>query len=500
MAAFTPMMEQYFKIKNEYPGCLVFFRLGDFYEMFFDDALTASKELDIVLTGRDCGQEERAPMCGVPYHSAEGYIARLVEKGYKIAVCEQMEDPKATKTIVKRDVVRVITPGTVLDTNCLDAGKNNYILSVYEDKEGFGLAFADVSTGDFFCIPIKKADEMKLADEITKYAPAEIITNANFSGKAALESMLKIKISLYEAWAYDKTAAENKLTSHFKVLNLNGCGLADEKQCVCAAGALLQYLYDTQKNSLSHIHTIKKYKREQYMIIDVSSRRNLELTETMREKNKKGSLLWVLDKTKTAMGARMLRQWIEQPLTDSAAINRRLDAVEEYLEEPLFREEMKELLNTVHDIERIMGRIIYASANARDFVMLKSSLRHLPDVRAMLGQLKTPLNRDLYNELDVLRDLYELTEKAFVDEPPFSIREGGFIRDGYDSDLDTYRAAKNNGTAWLLEMETKEKEETGIKNLKIRYNKVFGYYIEVTNSYKNLVPDRYVRRQTLSNC
>ncbi|MDR2903015.1 MAG: DNA mismatch repair protein MutS, partial [Clostridiales bacterium] len=500
MAGLTPMMEQYFQVKNEYQHCLVFFRLGDFYELFFDDALTASKELDIVLTGRDCGQAERAPMCGVPYHSAEGYIARLVEKGYKVAICEQLEDPKTTKTIVKRDVVRVITPGTVLDANMLDIGKNNYICSLYEDKDGFGLAFADVTTGDFFCVPVKKKDEMKLVDEIAKYAPAEIIANSNFSGKPALESLLKLKISLYEAWAYDKNAAEIKLLNHFRVLNLHGFGLENEKQCICAAGALLQYLYETQKNSLAHIHTIKKYTREHYMIIDASSRRNLELTETMREKSKKGSLLWVLDKTKTPMGARLLRQWIEQPLTDSGKINARLDAVGEFLGDPLFREELKELLNTVHDIERIMGRIIYASANGRDFVMLKNSLRHLPDIKNMLGNLKTERNLSLHNDLDVLADLYALIECAFVEEPPFSIREGGFISDGFDADLDRYREAKNKGTAWLLDMETKEKEATGIKNLKIRYNKVFGYYIEVTNSYKDQVPDRYVRRQTLSNC
>ena len=500
MSKYTPMMEQYFAIKNEYKYCLVFFRLGDFYELFFDDALIASKELDIVLTGRDCGQEDRAPMCGVPYHSAEGYIARLVEKGYKVAICEQLEDPKATKNIVKRDVVRVITPGTVMDGNVLDAGKNNYICAVYEDKDGFGIAFADVTTGEFSCLALDKQESGKIADELAKFAPAEIISNSNFDGKARLESMFRCKINLYEAWAYDRGTAHIKLCNHFRVLNLNGFGLEDEKHCIAAAGALLQYLYDTQKNALQHMSAIKKLNRNNAMIIDASSRRNLELTETMRDKNKKGSLLWVLDKTKTAMGARLLRAWIEQPLIDPAAITERLNAVEAFHDEPLLREELRELLHTIHDIERIMSRVIYGSANGRDFVSLRNSFRYLPDIRLLLGQASCALASDLHHNLDELRDIYEQISNTFVEEPPFSIREGGFIRDGFHQELDTYREAKTKGTTWLLDLENREKEATGIKNLKIRYNKVFGYYIEVTNSYQNLVPDRYIRRQTLANC
>ncbi len=500
MAGYSPMMEQYFSIKNEYKYCLVFFRLGDFYELFFDDALIASKELDIVLTGRDCGQEDRAPMCGVPFHAAEGYIARLVEKGYKVAICEQVEDPKATKKIVKREVVRVITPGTIIDSNFLDSQKNNYVMSIYEDKDGFGLSFADVSTGDFFCTEINKDDEIKITDEIAKYSPVEIIANINFDGKAIIEKMFRLKVNIYEAWAYSFETARKKLLSHFDVLTLNGFGLEDNKRCICASGALLEYLYETQKTSLSHITSIKKHVKNEFMVIDSSSRRNLELTETIRDKSKKGTLLWVLDKTRTPMGARMLRKWIEQPLMNTEEINKRLDSVEEFSSDLLLTEEIKELLNTVHDIERIIGRIVYASANARDFVALKKSIQYLPDLKNIIGACKAQLNIDLYNDLDVLTDVYSIIDNAFIEEPPAGIREGGFIKDGYNQELDSFREAKNKGTSWLLEMENREKEQTGIKTLKIRYNKVFGYYIEISNSYKNIVPDRYIRRQTLSNC
>ena len=497
--AYTPMMEQYFKIKNEYKYCLVFFRLGDFYEMFFDDALVASRELGITLTGRDCGMEERAPMCGVPFHAAEGYIAKLIAKGFKVAICEQVEDPKATKGIVRRDVIRVITPGTVVDEKTLDATRNNYIAAVFEDRSGFGLAFADVSTGEFSVTSFQKAKEARLVDELARLRPAELIVSEGFSQARAVEDALKIKASRSDDWMFEPENARVALCKHFKVHNLHCFDIEKDEHAVCAAGALLQYLLMTQKNTLSHVLAVKSYNREQFMMIDASSRRNLELSETMRERNKKGSLLWVLDQTRTSMGARMLRKWIEQPLLAADEIRARLDAVEEYQGDPLFRAELRALLRSISDLERLAGKLVYGSANAQDLIALRDSFRRLPDVRGALRTCRATTNVYFCEEMDVLEDLCAWIEEAIVEEPPVTVREGGMIRAGYDEELDKYQEACDQGENWLLALEEREREATGIKNLRVKQNKLFGYCFEVTNSYKDLVPERYIRRQTLSN-
>ncbi len=497
-------MEQYFEIKKQYKHCLLFFRLGDFYEMFFEDAMIASKELEITLTGKDWGQEERAPMCGVPFHSAEGYIARLIEKGYKVAICEQVEDPKQAKGIVKREVVRVITPGTVLDNRILDETKNNYILCIYSDRSGYGMAVCDVTTGEFLVTEFSGVQAMgKMGDEIARYAPAEILCNDLFSQYAIakeLERKFHLKLNLCDDWMFEKQTAEKNLCNHFKVQTLEGYGLKDKPFAVCAGGCLIQYLYDTQKNDLHHISQIKLYASQDYMLLDASSRKNLELTETMREKNRKGSLLWVLDKTKTAMGARLLRKWVEQPLIDANEIQKRLDSVEELKNELFIREEIKEVLGSMYDFERIMSRVVYQSANCRDLVALKHSIENLPLLKEIIRKCKTAYIKKLYESLDPLQNIYALIDKAIVEEPPFTVREGGMIKQGFSGELDVLLKAKTEGTTWIQELEEEEREKTGIKNLKIKYNKVFGYYIEVTKSNLNEVPDRYLRKQTLANC
>ncbi|MCL2463154.1 MAG: DNA mismatch repair protein MutS, partial [Defluviitaleaceae bacterium] len=500
MPQYTPMMEQYFEIKSQYKHCLLLFRLGDFYELFFDDAVTASKELDLTLTGRDCGLAERAPMCGVPFHAADGYIARLVEKGYKVAICEQMEDPRFTKTLVKREVIRVVTPGTVIDAGMLDEGKNNYIMCVCEDKNGFGLAAADVTTGEFVAASFPAAEIGRLLDEAARFNPAEMIVNDAFSGKRKVEGLFRVKPSVYYPWAFYPANAYKKLTGHFNVLNLSGFGIAENSREAVAAGALLECLEETQKNSLSQIVKIRRYESGENMVIDMASRRNLELTETMRDRSKKNSLLGALDNTNTAMGARTLRSWVELPLLDMEQINKRLDAVENLKDSALLREELKELLNTVLDIERIMTRIVYNTANSRDLAALKNSVRNFPHIKGLLSELRAPLFAEMRENFDELRDIYLKIEKTLVDDPPFGLREGGFIRDGFNAELDAYRDAKKSGSRWLSELEAREREATGVKTLKIRYNKVFGYYIEITNSYKHLAPERYIRRQTLANC
>jgi DNA mismatch repair protein MutS len=494
------MMGQYFEIKRKYEDCLLFFRLGDFYEMFYDDARIASKALDIALTARKCGNDERAPMCGVPFHSAESYIARLLEQGFKIAICEQMEDPKLTKNLVKREVVRVITPGTVIDSNMLDAGTNNYIMAVYHDRQKIGLACADVTTGEFLTAEFPLGDENKLPDALSRFNPSEIIINAEFTGKEFMSGTTAVKASLYAPWYFEHKTAHRKLCGHFKTFNLEGFGLEGNTAAVCAAGALLEYLTDTQKNSLAHISSIKNYTNEKFMTLDASSRRNLELTETLRGKNKRGSLLWTIDLTRTAMGARLIRKWIHEPLLDAGDIMKRLDAAEEWKDAEPAREELRELLGTVYDIERLMGKVIYGAANGRDMSALKRSFANLSDIKKLLGNLKAELNVEMHSALDPLEDLYALIDSALRDDPPVTLKDGGLIKDGYSAELDRLRSVKANGEQWMLEMETKEREATGIKNLKIRYSKVFGYCIEVTNSYLNIVPDRYIRRQTLSNC
>ncbi len=500
MANYTPMMEQYLKIKEEYKHCLLFFRLGDFYELFFDDAVTTSKELEIALTGKSCGAEEKAPMCGVPYHSADVYISKLIEKGYKVAICEQTEDPKKSKTLVKREVIRVITPGTVLDSNVLEDGKNNYIACVYEGK-GFGFSVCDISTGEFFTTEFTIENENKVIDEIAKYNPSEIICNDKLHISESISNIFDIRLSVYYDWAFKYSDAAIKLCNHFKTFNLLGFGIDDKNQdCVCAAGALFEYISDTQKSNLRNISGIKKYSAENYMVLDLSSRKNLELTSNARDGGKKGSLLWTLDKTKTSMGARLLRKWLEQPLLNKAEIERRLEGVGDFKDNSADREEIKELLNTIYDIERIMGKVTYSTVNAKELLSLRNSIQYLPSLRVSLNNFSSDIIKDIYDDFDELTDIYELLFNSIKEDAPFSVREGNIIKEGYNEQVDKLREAKEKGSGWILNLETEEREKTGIKTLKIKYNKVFGYYIEVTNSNISLVPDRYIRKQTLTNC
>ena len=504
MAKVTPMMEQYFEIKNRYRHCLLFFRLGDFYELFFDDAVIGSRELGLTLTGKDWGQKERAPMCGVPFHSADSYIDKLVQSGYKVAICEQVEDPKLAKGIVKRDVIRIVTPGTVIDNEVLDENKNNYIMSIYGDSKGYALAVCDVTTGEFQTAEFTSANaEEKLFDEAARFMPAEIITNGYFLNTPCAGRIRKnLNIDPNDAgdacFAYRNAA--KTICRHFDILSVDGLGLGERTFSVCASGGLLDYLYETQKNNLEHIGKITLYSTNDFMLLDVSTRRNLELTETMRENSRRGSLLWVIDKTKTAMGARLLRKWVEQPLINSADINKRLDAVEELKDDFFKREEIKDVLSTMHDFERIMGRIVYKTANARELVNLKNSIENLPQLKKILEISKSGYMKEIYSELDTLEDIFALIDKAIVDDPPFSVREGGMIKEGYSSEADSLLQAKRRGSDWISDMEKQEREKTGIKNLRINYNRVFGYYIEVTKSYLDLVPENYMRKQTLANC
>ena len=501
MAELTPMMQQYMQTKKEYPDCILFYRLGDFYEMFFDDALIASKELEITLTGKNCGLEERAPMCGVPYHSVDGYLNRLVSKGYKVAICEQTEDPSTAKGLVKREVVRIVTPGTNLDTQSLDETRNNYIMSVVYIADRFGMSIADITTGDYFVTEI--GDSEKLFDEIFKFMPSELICNEAFYMSGMDLDLLKEKlgISIYalDSWYFDDAICTQTLKDHFHVSAMEGLGLSDFDSGIIAAGALLKYLLETQKRDLSHMTRLSVYTTGKYMLLDSSTRRNLELCETLREKQKRGSLLWVLDKTKTAMGARALRKFIEQPLIDRTEINRRLDAVDELKNEAISREELREYLSPVYDLERLVCKITYQSANPRDLIAFETSLAMMPHVKCILQDMKSPLLKELYENLDPLEDLCTLVKKAIKEDPPIAMKEGGIIKDGYNEEVDRLRSAKSDGKEWLAKLESDEREKTGIKNLRVRYNKVFGYYLEVTNSYKDLVPDYYTRKQTLAN-
>lgn len=497
----TPMMKQYMQTKEEYKDCILFYRLGDFYEMFFDDALTASKELEITLTGKNCGLEERAPMCGIPYHAVDSYLNRLVSKGYKVAICEQVEDPKTAKGIVKREVIRVVTPGTNLDTQGLDETKNNYIMCIVYMADRYGLSVADVTTGEYLVTELDS--QTKLMDELYKFMPSEIVCNEAFymSGLDLddLKNRLHMAIYSLEAWYFDDALCRETLQEHFKVASLEGIGLSDCECGMIASGALLKYLEETQKNSLSHMSRLTRYATGNYMVLDSATRRNLELVETLREKQKRGSLLWVLDKTKTAMGARTLRKYVEQPLIDKESIVKRLDAVAELKDNAICREEIREYLNPVYDLERLVGKITYQSANPRDLIAFQSSLSMLPSVKCILKDMESDLLKEIYEELDPLEELCDLVGRAIQEEPPLAMKEGGIIKDGYNEEVDRLRKAKSEGKNWLADLETKEREKTGIKNLRIRYNKVFGYYLEVTNSFKDLVPDYYTRKQTLAN-
>ena len=501
MAALTPMMQQYMAIKEQYKDCILFYRLGDFYEMFYDDALTASRELEITLTGKNCGQEERAPMCGVPYHAVDVYLNKLVAKGYKVAICEQAEDPKQAKGIVKREVIRIVTPGTNLSQQALDEGRNNYLMCLVYDNNQFGLAITDISTGDFYTTEVATLKE--LYDEIHRFSPSEIICNDSFYMSGAslddFKDRLHVSVSTLGTWYMDEAVSVQKIKEHFKVASLDGLGLTDFPSGTLAVGALLLYLYETQKNTLDNLTKITPYRSGGYMIIDSATNRNLELIETLREKQKKGSLLWVLDKTKTAMGARLMRNWIEQPLIEKKKITARQDAVEELYNDMITREEIREYLNAVYDLERLVTRISYRTANPRDLIAFKTSLGMIPPVKQLLSQAKSAELKEIDERMDCLEDIYDLIEKSIQDEPPIMIREGGMIKEGYNEDVDKFRLSRTEGKTWLAELEAREKEKTGIKNLRVRYNKVFGYYLEVTNSYKELVPEDWTRKQTLAN-
>ena len=501
MAALTPMMQQYMAIKEQYKDCILFYRLGDFYEMFYDDALTASRELEITLTGKNCGQEERAPMCGVPYHAVDVYLNKLVAKGYKVAICEQAEDPKQAKGIVKREVIRIVTPGTNLSQQALDEGRNNYLMCLVYDNNQFGLAITDISTGDFYTTEVATLKE--LYDEIHRFSPSEIICNDSFYMSGAslddFKDRLHVSVSTLDTWYMDEAVSVQKIKEHFKVASLDGLGLTDFPSGTLAVGALLLYLYETQKNTLDNLTKITPYRSGGYMIIDSATNRNLELIETLREKQKKGSLLWVLDKTKTAMGARLMRNWIEQPLIEKKKITARQDAVEELYNDMITREEIREYLNAVYDLERLVTRISYRTANPRDLIAFKTSLGMIPPVKQLLSQAKSAELKEIDERMDCLEDIYDLIEKSIQDEPPIMIREGGMIKEGYTEDVDQFRLSRTEGKTWLAELEAREKEKTGIKNLRVRYNKVFGYYLEVTNSYKELVPEDWTRKQTLAN-
>ena len=495
------MMVHYCQTKCAYKDSILFYRLGDFYEMFFEDAKTVSRELELTLTGKDCGLSKRAPMCGIPYHAAETYINRLIDKGYKVAICEQVEDPKTAKGIVKREVTRVVTPGTNLNMQELDEGKNNYLMAIVCVGDHFGVSTADITTGDCYVTEID--EERKLWDEINKFLPAEIICNDAFlvSGVDVddLRNRLHISVFALESWYFGDDLCKQTLLEHFKISSLEGLGLADYDSGVIAAGSLFRYLLDTQKNTMEHMNKIIPYTTERYMVIDSSSRRNLELVETLREKQKRGSLLWVLDKTKTAMGARMLRSFVEQPLIDADAINERLDAVTELNMQAMLREEIREYLNPIYDLERLVSRISYRSANPRDLLAFKMSLEMIPHIKNLLANFTSPLLVRINEQMDGLEDLYTLLEASITEDPPLAVKEGGIIREGYNEQVDTYRNSKTQGKSWLAQLEAEEKEKTGIRNLKIKYNKVFGYYLEVTNSFKNLVPEYYTRKQTLTN-
>ena len=497
----SPMMQHYVQTKEDYKDCLLFYRLGDFYEMFFDDAITVSKELELTLTGKSCGLEERAPMCGVPFHAADTYINRLVQRGYKVAICEQIEDPKTTKGMVKREVIRVATPGTNMDMQSLDETKNNYLMCIVYSVDKYGIAIVDATTGDFFVTELDS--ERKLFDELNKFMPSEIICNEAFYMSGAdisdIKNRLGIAISTLESWYFGDDLAKELLLSHFKVHNLDGLGLLDYNCGVVASGALLKYLYETQKNSLSNILEIHPYSIGKYMIIDSSSRRNLELVETMRDKQKRGSLLWVLDKTKTAMGARLLRSYVEQPLIEKKEILKRQEFIVSLNKHEITREELREYLSPIYDLERLITRITYQTANPRDLIAFRNSLNMIPPIKMLLKELNGELAEEIFDELDELRDIYHLLESAIEEEPPISVREGDIIKTGYHEEVDHLRSAKTEGKSWLAELEVSEREKTGIRNLRIKYNKVFGYYLEVTNSFKDSVPDYYIRKQTLTN-
>ena len=502
---YSPMMQRYLETKEQYKDCILFYRLGDFYEMFFDDAITASRELEITLTGKDCGQEERAPMAGVPHHAAEMYISRLIAKGYKVAICEQLEDPKTTKGIVKRGVIRVVTPGTIVESNMLEERKNNYIMSIFKSGIYFGIGVCDITTGEFYSAEIKDNNNFpQLLDEIARYSPSELVINSNLADCTEEMSKIRERFNCYITRFQDKffDSKPDIIKLRFNLIDTNQKpieNIEEKSFAVASINALIEYIEQTQMTSLEHINKITIYQISKYMSLDINARRNLEITEKMRDKSKKGTLLWVLDKTSTSMGGRHLRRWLSDPLIDTLEINRRLNAVKELKEDVMLRGDVIDNLKKVYDIERLAGKMAYGNANARDMITLKNSLSKLPDVKKILEHCQSEMLKDIYENLDELKDIHELIEKAIVEDPPMTVKDGGIIKMGYDEEVDKLKTATTEGKNWIIQLEADEKEKTGIKNLKVGFNKVFGYYIEVTKSNLSQVPERYVRKQTLTN-
>ena len=506
MAEFSPMMQRYLETKEQYKDCILFYRLGDFYEMFFDDAIIAARELEITLTGKDCGQEERAPMAGVPHHAAEMYISRLIAKGYKVAICEQLEDPKTAKGIVKRGVIKVVTPGTIIDSNMLEERKNNYIMSIYKTGIYFGISVCDISTGEFYSAEIKDQQNFPLLlDELARYNPSELVINSMMADCQEEMSKIKERFDCYITRFQDKffDSKIDTLNLRFNIVDTSNKtieNLKDKTLAIPPINALLAYIEQTQMTTLDHLNKITIYQISKYMSLDINARRNLEITEKMRDKSKKGTLLWVLDKTSTSMGGRMLRRWLNDPLIDTLEINNRLNAVKILKNDMILRGDITENLKKVYDIERLAGKMAYGNANARDMITLKNSLEKLPDLKQVLSNIKESIMlEEIYQNIDELKDIHDLIEKAIVDDPPMTIKDGGIIKIGYDEEIDKLKTATTEGKNWIVNLEAEEREKTGIKNLKVGFNKVFGYFIEVTKSYLSQVPDRYVRKQTLTN-
>ena len=503
-AEYSPMMQRYLETKEQYKDCILFYRLGDFYEMFFDDAIIASRELEITLTGKDCGQAERAPMAGIPHHAAEIYASKLIEKGYKVAICEQLEDPKTAKGIVKRGVIRILTPGTIVESNLLEEKKNNYIMSICKSGIYFGISICDISTGEFYSCEIKDENNFELLlDEISRYTPSEIIANSMMFDCQEEMDKIRERFQIYISKFSDKffTDEVGNLQLDYNIVENKKevANLKERQLAVKSINALIEYLNETQMTSLEHINTITLYSLSKYMSLDINARRNLELTEKMRDKSKKGTLLWVLDKTSTSMGGRLLRRWLNDPLLDLYEINDRLNAVKELKDNMMLRGELLETLKKVYDIERLAGKMTYGNANARDMITLKNSLQRLPELKTILQQCQSSKLVELYNDLDELKDIAQLIEKSIIEDPPMTIKDGGIIKLGYNDEIDQLKLATSEGKNWIVKLEANEKEKTGIKNLKIGYNKVFGYYIEVSKSFIPQVPERYIRKQTLTN-
>ena len=505
MAEFSPMMQRYLETKEQYKDCILFYRLGDFYEMFFDDAVTASRELELTLTGKDCGQEERAPMCGIPHHAAEIYVSRLIAKGYKVAICEQLEDPKTAKGIVKRGVIRIVTPGTIVDSNMLEERKNNFIMSIFKTGIFFGISVCDISTGEFYSAEIKDNQNFPLVlDEIARYMPSELVINSMMANCQEEMDKIKERFECYITKFNDKFFISDcsKIKEKFQLFDNNQNiieNIEDKTLAVPSINALIEYIEQTQMTTLDHINKITIYNISKYMSLDISARRNLEITEKMRDKSKKGTLLWVLDKTSTSMGGRLLRRWLNDPLIDTTEINKRLEAVKELKDDIILRGDIIENLKKVYDIERLAGKMAYGNANARDMITLRNSLEKLPELKNVVANCNSNLLKDLYKNLDELQDIYKLIENSIVDDPPMTIKDGGIIKLGYDEEIDKLKTATTEGKNWIIQLEAEEREKTGIKNLKVGFNKVFGYFIEVTKSYLDQVPERYIRKQTLTN-